>query len=338
MNKTDRELIQIAYNSLKAKFDILYNSFENYSIDSKNKKIRILFIDLTFIYNFLFGFFINNKSEDLIFNLKYMNIHIVEILNLIAHYRHFFHSKLKCDNDYIFIFKTPNVKQQKEIYKNIFKNLEYFSQYIPNLFVSEGLNKSRQFFKEIINQEFKINYKPYDDIKGYIFSTDDGLKSSIYSFLNEYFENDNLLVDMYYKHNKIYANFFENRYPEYQDLFYNKDKIIRKKFRNEFYKFILLQLFSPKLHRLRKKTKNEILNNIYVNKYYLYQNIVNEKEYEQYLNVLTLIHSENEQFKVLVSKILNSKKIDLFDKNIYNLNQKFKTEFENINIEWLLKI
>ena len=338
MNLCDNTSIQIAYNILKYKFDKLKTEFnEIETINPNIKKVRILFLDLTFIYNFLFGYFLDYKNPNKVFDNSFLKIHSIEILNLIAHYRRFF-NKIKSDYNAIYVYKTFNKKQNEVIYKKISCILEDYSKFLPDFYVHNGENISKLFFKEMIEQGFGNKYPKDTDLKAYIISPEENHKALIYSYLNKYFINESLMITGYYKNNKFYFSKFEDVIPEYHELFYNNDRLIRKRWKENYYKINILETLDPKLHRLRKSSKLKKYLSIYNNILNL-KDLVSEKTYEMYLDSLSVIETNNEKYKELIKQILKNGSYNLFDKNMFNINEYIDNNDSNrLNIEWLLNI
>lgn len=332
------KFIQIAYNTMKVKFIEIEKNIENISIDITNKRIRVLILDLTYIFNHLYGFSISSidfRRPDIIFDEEFINQHCIEILNLIAHYRRFFYYHLKTEIDYIFIFRSLNMKQQLTSYKKIIKNLEIFSEYIPDLYINTIINNQNIFIKEIFNNLIIQKYESSIDIKTYIFSPDDILKSIIYSFSNKYFLNDNQIVESQYYQNKSNLIYFENKYEDYISLFYNKNELLRKKFKENYYKLLLLEQVSTKLRLKRKNTKAKLYYNIFIENVINLEKLVSKEEYELFLNNLTKLELVDSEIQRLIINLIKIKTNKLYDHKLININNLYsKTE---LNIEWLLR-
>lgn len=336
-DQNNYEFIQIAYHSLKMKFDEMISLFEP---PNNNKKIRVLILDITFIYNFLFGFFIKNNKHDLIFDEKYFQVHVIEILNFLAHYRRFFYSRLNAEKNYLLIYKSLNLKQEKSIYNEIFLFLDKFSNFIPDLYILTKLEaKIIKYFYHFYQLEIFSKYDKDIDFKTYLFTNNYLLKDFIYSHSNEYFTNDNLVIEAYYQNNKIYLDTYENIHPCYLKLFESEDNLSRRIAKEIFFKFELIQTFSPSLLRLRRKTKFELYKSIVNGKIEL-KDLVSEEEYDKYLSLLADIQIDlNNNFKTLVETIINNKKIDLYNKELLYFNTEYlKDSPLSLSIEWLLNL
>lgn len=339
LEKNELELIRIAYNSLKMKFEDMYNLFESKNNDKT--KVRVFILDITFIYNFLFGFFIKSRNPELIFDKKYFHIHIIEILNLLAHYRRFFYNKLNCDKNYLLLYKSFNPKQERSIYNEIYLFLDKFAAFIPDLYILNMLElKELKYFYHFYQIEFFNKYKKDIDFKTYIFSNENTLKNCLYSISNEYFENTNyILIEGFYQNNKIYLDIFENIYNEYKFLFENEDRLIRKKAKESFFNFTILQLFNQELLKQRKNKKVELFTSIIENKIE-YKDLVKKHEYEKYLNFLAdLKFDSTNNFTNFIKTIINNKKVELYNKELLYINNEYLTNFNlSISIEWLLNL
>ena len=334
---SDYEFIQIAYHSLKMKFDEMISLFE--PLDNK-KKIRVLILDITFIYNFLFGFFVKSNRHDLIFDQKYFQVHVIEILNFLAHYRRFFYSRLNAEKNYLLLYKSLNLKQEKSIYNEIFLFLDRFSNFIPDLYILTKLEaKIIKYFYHFYQLEIFKNYSKDIDFKTYLFTNNYLLKNSIYSHTNEYFINNNLVIEAYYQNNKIYLDTFENTHIDYKELFELEDNLLKRKAKENYFKFTLLQTVSPSLMRLKKKTKVELYKSIINGKKEL-KDLVSEEEYNKYLTLLIDIQIDStNRFQTLVQTIINNKRIDLYNKELLYFNTEYlKNSPLSLSIEWLLNL
>lgn len=331
----DLEELHIVYKILRIKFDQMIELFEKEK--KKNTRIRIFILDITFIYNFIYGFFVKNRRIDLIFDEKYKDIHVIEILNLLAHYRRFFYSRLDCDQNYLFVFRSLNLKQNKSTYGEIYKIIEKFALYVPNLYVYDTMDKTLKYFYHFYKLRFFNELNPDIDFKTYILTTDNLLKSCIYSISNEHFTGEDLLIDGNYHAHKMYLNTFENNLYKYKELWENEDKLLRKKAKENFFKFSLLERFDrTQPYRIKHKNKLKIYSDL-LNGNIEWDKILDPADYEFYLEFLILIQSDpTEAFKTLIDSLIENKKTDLFSKDLLHINNEYlKDKDYTLSIEWL---
>lgn len=334
-NESIKEKINILYIRFKVRFNDLLHFTEN--DNQENDKIRILIIDFNFIFNNIYGFSHNiSKNHIELFDEKYTDIHVIHLLSVLAHFRRFFYSRSKAKRNYLFLYRTDkNQKRPWLIFDKIIDKLKSYTDFIPFLYVNDNIKKPRLFFKEIIEQEFvnKINKK--SNINYYLFSNDNLLKSYIFSISNKYF-NDSELFYYTYNYMKFTMKDYKELYSKYKELLENEDRIIRKNFKENLYKLILINNLDISFQKQRTKKKITLMNDCFVNKTNSIDNLISKQIEPVYKEVIEDLLTNN-MYKDIVYEELINKKIKLYDKTLLTMNMNIEDDnLQNI-ADWLFE-
>lgn len=334
-NELIREKINILYTRLKVKFDDMMFYTENIN---NTDKIRILIVDINYIFNSVYGYshsITDNHME--LFDEKYIDLHIINFLSLLAHYRRFFYSRCEAKRNYLFVYRTnKNVKRPWLIFDKILLKLKNYTDFIQFFYVNDNVKKPRLFFKEVIEQHFIKLYSKDIDINFYVLNRDDLLKSFIYSISNKYFNNSNVSI-FTHEINKFITKKYENMFINYKYFIDNNDKIIQKSFKEIFYKLIIINQLDVKFKKLRINKKIDILNKCLVEKTNNIDNIIDKDLKIIYKSIIEELMF-NDMYKEIVKQEFENDKVKLYDKTLLTSNMNI--EFDNLqNItDWLLQV
>lgn len=301
-------------------------------IEQIQRKV-IFFFDLSCLYRFIYGKLIKtgeyedefNNIEDNIFTDKYelklSPVYTAAILNIVAHYRHYFCTKYKAPN--IFYLYTSREENHTEFFDKVYKSLENFISYIPGVFITNNKNSLYNFMKNIvltINQDKKL-------FKNIYFSmTKDSLMNAVLY--------DNLIGKLnviQYEKGEICLKKYSDLYPEFEELF---SKPIYNSSNFSMTDIILCKKYDKSFNRKRKSTQCQTI----------IQNIENN---------IDLIESMNLDSQAMINNIKNSIKNDgikekivydslknwhnkMFDKNIFHINSNLPDPSYEIKIDILL--
>ena len=125
-------------NIFKIRYEKLSASIK---IDNKDRnKTIMMIIDIGYIMKILFNIVERNK---LVITNKDKGIMFAAIMNIVAHYRHFFHTSMRMENT--FILYCGNNSDYEE-YDDIIKDLYDFAKFIPNFIVVPKTNTRQKYY------------------------------------------------------------------------------------------------------------------------------------------------------------------------------------------------
>ena len=302
------------------------------NIEQIERKI-IFFFDLSCFYRFVYGKLIKTGEyedeftniEDNIFTDKYelklSPAYAAAILNIVAHYRHYFCTKYKAPN--IFYLYTSREENHTEFFDKVYKSLENFISYIPGVFITNNKNSLYNFMKNIvltINQDKKL-------FKNIYFSmTKDSLMNAVLY--------DNLIGKLniiQYEKGEICLKKYSDLYPEFEELF---SKPIYNSSNFSMTDIVLCKKYDKNFNRKRKNTqyqtiKQNIENNI---------NLIESMSLDSQAiinNIKNSIRNDGIREKIVYDSVKNWHN-KMFDKNIFHINNNLPDPSYEIKIDVLL--
>lgn len=304
--------------------------YEN--IEQIERKV-IFFFDLSCFYRFIYGKLIKtgeyedefSKIEDNIFtdkyDLKLSPAYTAAILNIVAHYRHYFCTKFKSPN--IFYLYTSREENHGEFFDKVYKSLENFISYIPGVFITNNKNSLYNFMKNIVltvNQDKKL-------FKNIYFSmTKDALMNAVLY--------DNLIGKLniiQYEKGEICLKKYTDLYPEFEELF---SKPIYNSSNFSMTDIVLCKKYDKSFNRKRKNTqcqtiKHNIENNI---------DLIESMSLDSQAIINTIknsIRNDGIKEKIVYDSLKNWHN-KMFDKNIFHINSNLPHPSYEIKIDILL--
>lgn len=329
------EKISILYRKFKVKFDNLEYFAENKEI--KNDKIRVLILDFNYIFDNAYGLSHSvSKNHMDLFDEKYIDLHVLHILSVIAHYRRFFFSRSKAKINYLFLFRSEkNPKRPWIIFDKIIDKLKNYTDFIPFFYVNDNIKKPRLFFKEMIEQEISKRNKQTANVHYYILTSDNLLKSFIFSLSNKYFDDSDLFV-FTCNHMKYIMQNYKELYPQYRTFFVHEDKIIRKSFNENFYKLITIENLNIDYRKMRNEKKLKLLKKCFIDKTEKLENLLCEEMRPMYRDIIRDLLLNEMYSQVVHGEIIN-KEVKLYDKSILTMNMNIEDDnYQNI-ADWLFE-
>lgn len=332
IKKLLNEIVELSH-ALKINYTNLNTFMQEYKNIESLKRRVIFFFDLSCFYRFVYGKLIKTGEyedeftsiEDNIFTDKYKlklsPAYAAAILNIVAHYRHYFCTKYKSSN--IFYLYTSREENHTEFFDKVYKILENFISYIPGVFITNNKNSLYNFMKNIVftlNQDKKI-------LRNICFSItkDPIMNAMLYDTLI-----GNLNVIQYEK-GEISIKKYPDLYPEFEELF---NKPIYNSSNFSMLDIVLCKKYDKSFNKKRKNTQ--------------YQTIIQNIE-----KGIDLIESMNLESQALINNMKNSIKNNgirekivydslknwhnkMFDKNIFHVNNNLPDPSYEIKIDVLL--
>ena len=329
-----KDKISILYRRFKVKFDDLVFYTENIN---SNDKIRVFIADFNYIFNNIYGFshIISNNCIEL-FDDKYTEIHVINLLSVLAHYRRFFYSRSEAKINYLFLYRSDiNLKRPWVIFNNIVNRLKQYTDFIPFLYVNDNIKKPSIFYKEIIEQGIIKRNNKETNVNYFVFTKDNMLKSFIYSVSNRYFENSDIFV-LNFRLTKLIMDDYKKLYYKFYSFFQNDDKIIQKSFKENFYKFVLITTLDSKFRGLRTDKKIKLLNKCFVDKTISIDDIIDENSKPAYKEIIEDLLT-NDMYNEIVHQELINKEIKLYDKSILTMNMNIEDDNQQNIADWLFE-
>lgn len=327
------ENIGMLFNSHKMKYVQMDEYFSSINIDKK-EKIFYLFIDFEYImskYLYTIGY---NDTKDMTITEQDTNEFIMELLNLIAHYKQYFYNHMDAISFCYIGINNKRHNHDNELNKMI-SNITKIVTLIPRIYVYYYDNNDYNFFlkynliRTIILSKQNSNKVPYFIDLGrhnknelyykltknyYLFRYD---QYKIYLYGYEDFKNEFL-----YNIDEMYINSVISLLPVYEVL--NEIKINKKvriddiilKFvknhMNEDFNRIEIQLLALKMFTKMKKLENQLIH----------------------------LHGDlnNIVYSTIMKVVMQNWKYTVKDNNIYNINEILHLPInKRINIEVLMK-
>lgn len=336
--------VSVLSNLYKIRYPIMNNTFK-YLPETKLKRRYLMVIDIGKIISTILKII---ASKDIIITNKIKAQVIIAILNIIAHYRHYFYDVLKGANSFVLYCENPD---HYDDYEEIINDIYNISKFIPSIIVIPKMKGkvSRYFYLHTVNYIIDFNNRISRRNMKEMYTIVYGNNPAEYQFINStdkiYFISNN--CDM-----KIRT--FENVWETVLD----KDA----RFHNVKYKFELKNLILPYMIYFRKFTNEkypisytshskyttrinmifDYIDNFRNPKEDFYisfgKNIEVSKEditnCGKFLNELLYIN--NMQIKPIIAEFIKSISTKLHDKKMDNINEydSFLNQ-NNINILWL---
>ncbi len=331
-------------NIFKTRYEILK---ENIKIDNKYKNNAIMMsIDIGHIMRLLFEII---ERKNLIITKKDRSLMFVSIINIVAHYRHFFHSILKIDNT--FVLYCGNTEDYDE-FSDIITDLYDFGKFIPN-FIVIPKNKTTKKYHYYHILAYIINYA-----KTMCDHEKKKLNLFVLASQNDYavLQIGNICDKTYYLNSNLDKTIITH------DEIWNKKLLIDdERFKNIKYSYFLNKLLFPYLIYFRKITdKDHIIESKNNTRYetrtkQIFEFIdLNSKsidivvDYGKFLNfseedikncrfiMNELLYQNNPGIKNFIKDLIKSWNQKLHDKKLNNVNEFYDLLSENnIIILWL---
>ncbi|MBR1818151.1 MAG: hypothetical protein IJ772_04805 [Bacilli bacterium] len=131
-------------NMFKVKYEEMNKIFLKLPKIAKKRRYLML-IDIGKILTTLFTI---TEKKNLIVTNKDKGLMLVAVLNIVAHYRHYFHSVLKSSNSFVLYCSDP---ENYEYYNDIIKDIYNFAKYIPSIIVIPKIKtKNRYYYNHVL--------------------------------------------------------------------------------------------------------------------------------------------------------------------------------------------
>ena len=146
--------VSVLSNLYKIKYSILNNTFQ-YLPQSVKKKQYLMVIDIGKIISMILKII---ASKDIIITKKIKAQVIIAILNVIAHYRHYFHDVLKATNSFILYCEDPEHYTE---YEEIINDIYNICNFIPSIIVIPKMKgkTSRYFYLHCVSYIIEANLR-----------------------------------------------------------------------------------------------------------------------------------------------------------------------------------
>ena len=146
--------VSVLSNLYKIKYSILNNTFQ-YMPKSIKRKQYLMVIDIGKIIAMILKII---AAKDIIITKKIKAQVIIAILNVIAHYRHYFHDVLKASNSFILYCEDPDHYDE---YEEIINDIKNIAQFIPSIIVIPKMKGkiNRYFYIHCVSYIIETNYK-----------------------------------------------------------------------------------------------------------------------------------------------------------------------------------
>lgn len=126
-------------NMFKVKYEELNKTFKNLPKIQKKRRYLML-IDMGKVINILYDI---TSKKNLVVTNKEKGLILVSVLNIVAHYRHYFHSVLKASNSFVLYCTNPD---DYENFSDIIKDIYEFAKYIPSFIVIPKMNTKNKYY------------------------------------------------------------------------------------------------------------------------------------------------------------------------------------------------
>ncbi|HQL11765.1 MAG TPA: hypothetical protein PK507_01990 [bacterium] len=337
----------ITANLISNIFKIRYE-FMNESLGKKPKnniKYRILMVvDIGKIMRTMINIMC---KKNIIITQKHKSQIIVGVLNIIAHYRHYYYSNMKCANS--FLLYCQNQEDYDE-FEDVIKDLQNICKFIPNLILIPKMKDKVSKYFYIHTASFVVEYtkRTTEAVQKELIVTVLGNNPLEYQFLS--------ICDktFYLAYNQT------NKVMNYKKLWISvlgEDE----RFMNKRYSYELKQLLIPYmiLHKkyiveghpilgisnIRMATRIsklfEFIDNVKSDSIPIWEKYIDYIELgedkKEYLKILDeILYTNNLKIKPFIKDFVKSWSQKLKDRQINNINEYSEVfNKENINILWL---
>ena len=146
--------VSVLSNLYKIKYSVLNNTFQ-YLPQSVKKKQYLMIIDIGKIISMILKII---AAKDIIITKKIKTQVIVAILNVIAHYRHYFHDVLKATNSFVLYCEDPDHYDE---YEEIISDIKNICQFIPSIIIVPKVKGkiNRYFYIHCVSYIIETNLK-----------------------------------------------------------------------------------------------------------------------------------------------------------------------------------
>lgn len=298
--------------------------------ENENNRKVIVFLDLSCLYRFIYGKTMkfkrdtdNDWEEDIFFKdsskIKMIQMWVNEILNVIAHYRHYFNTRYRATN--IFYLYISREENRNEFFDKINEGLKTYISYIPGVFITDIKQNLNNFIRNLaITLSIEKTKNFYINI-----SKNEYINAILYSIL------DNLHIIQYEKGEIVYKD-YENLYPEFIDLF--KSQFYKYDIKKLMYTILLARKYDKTFSRKRKNTQALMVKNIIDEGLNFIESLsIDAREYV--LNDLNDIVNDGVKEKIF-NETLKNWRNKLYDKTIFHINDNQPKYVSDIKINWLM--
>lgn len=338
----------IISNIFKIKYEKMNEYFEIYFKNIKPRKKILILMDIGKIINVLM---IIAKKNSMIVTKKQKQKILISVLNIIAHYRHYFYSVHKCTNS--FVLYCSNIDHYDE-YDDIIEEITNITKFIPGIIAIPRIETENKFYyihlvAHIIEYVKKLTNSMSRELV--VFCTENNPLEYQYLMIepNTFYCRTSAINDIILDYKKIWEkNGFNNkecllslknslglrnllipylisfkRVPELNDNLY---KSIKPNFTIKEREEFILNVLE------RSKFDSNNIVDIYLN--YL---PINDESKLEFTNILkSILYISNTQIKPFIKELIKSWNQKLTDKKIMNINEFSEVlNIYNINIMWL---
>lgn len=146
--------VSVLSNLYKIKYSVLNNTFQ-YLPENIKKRQYLMVIDIGKIISMILKII---ASKDIIITKKIKAQVIIAILNVIAHYRHYFHDALKASNSFILYCEDPNHYDE---YEEILNDIYNICNFIPGIIMIPKMKGkvNRYFYLHCVSYIIETNLR-----------------------------------------------------------------------------------------------------------------------------------------------------------------------------------
>lgn len=158
----DLKVIEIILNSFKVKYNVLLDLINNSSAEGDNMNI---YINLDSIFN---NFYVEGKDSAMnSLTVKESLIMVSELINIAAHYRHFFWSRFRATTKIYFYYCNKRPKWQKKKVDTYFEKDEFNKSTEHPKFsgINETIEDVLKLFSKVIEYIQEVYYVPSDGLE-----------------------------------------------------------------------------------------------------------------------------------------------------------------------------
>jgi len=336
--------VSVLSNLFKIKYSVLNNTFQ-YLPSTIKRRQYLMVIDIGKIISMILKIIAN---KDIIITKKIKAQVIIAVLNIIAHYRHYFHDNLKATNSFVLYCEDPS---QYDEYEEIINDIYNICKFIPSVIILPKMKGkvSRYFYLHCVSYIIETNLKMSNNAKKEMITVVYGNNPLEYQFAN-------ITDNIYYVSNN--CDIKVRTFPNLWELLLDKDP----RFNNIKYQYELKQLIYPYMiyyHKLilEKHPITYVSHAKYssrINSIFDYIDNFRNPNEERYISygkcmdiskedisncgkaLNEILYFNNAKIKPFIIEFIKSTSVKLHDKKMDNINEynDFLNE-TNINIMWL---